>query len=129
VTTVRRGLVLGVGGVLGACWSVGALAAVEQELGWDPREADVLVGTSAGSVLAGALGNGVGVQTLLNHQRGVAVQDGPHLDDDPDTDGGGSLPPLPRPGSRRQVLDASLCTSAEALRSGRDGGDRLVAAG
>ena len=108
--TVRRGLVLGAGGVLGASWTIGALSAVEQELGWDPREAEVLVGTSAGSVLASALGNGVGVQTLLDHQRGVVTADGPDLDYDPDTDSGGSLPPLPRPGigSARGALRSAL---------------------
>ena len=110
MTAVRRGLVLGAGGVLGASWTIGALAAVEQELGWDPREAEVLVGTSAGSVLASALGNGVGVQTLLDHQRGVVVPDAPNLDYDPDTDSGGSLPPLPRPGigSARGALRSAL---------------------
>ena len=58
---MRRGLVLGAGGVLGAAWTIGALAAVQEELGWDPREADVLIGTSAGSVLASALACGVAV--------------------------------------------------------------------
>ena len=52
VAAPRRGLVLGAGGVLGAAWTIGALTAVQDELGWDPREAEVLIGTSAGSVLA-----------------------------------------------------------------------------
>lgn len=109
-TQVRRGLVLGAGGVLGASWTVGALAALEQELAWDPREADVLVGTSAGSVLASALGNGVGVQALLDHQRGVETEQGPQLQYDLDADAGGALPPLPRPGigSARGVLRSAL---------------------
>jgi NTE family protein len=109
-TTIRRGLVLGAGGVLGASWTIGALAAVEEHLGWNPREADVLVGTSAGSVLASALANGVGVQTLLNHQRGVVVDDDPQLDYDPDTDSGGALPPFPRLGigSARGALRTAL---------------------
>ena len=108
--SIRRGLVLGAGGVLGASWTIGALAALEAELEWDPRQAEVLVGTSAGSVLAGALGSGVAVASLLAHQRGVEVPDGPQLDYDPDTDGGGSLPPLPRPGigSARGALRSAL---------------------
>jgi NTE family protein len=107
---VRRGLVLGAGGVLGASWTIGALAALQEQLDWDPRDADVLVGTSAGSVLASALGNGVGVSSLVDHQRGVVSDDGPTLDYDPHTDGGGSLPPLPRPGigSARGVLRTAL---------------------
>ena len=48
----RRGLVLGGGGVLGAAWTVGALTALEEQLGIDAREFDEFVGTSAGSVLA-----------------------------------------------------------------------------
>jgi NTE family protein len=106
----RRGLVLGAGGVLGASWTIGALGALQDELGWDPREAEVLVGTSAGSVLASALGNGVAVQTLLDHQRGVESDQGPRLDYDLDTDAGGALPPLPRPGigSARGALRSAL---------------------
>lgn len=51
---MRIGLVLGAGGVVGGAYHAGALAALEHDLGWDPRDADVIVGTSAGS-LAGAL--------------------------------------------------------------------------
>ena len=106
---MRRGLVLGAGGVLGAAWTIGALAALEQQYGWDPREAEVLIGTSAGSVLAGALGCGVGVGTLLNHQKGVVVEGDPRLEYDHDADSGGALPPLPRPGigSARGLLAAA----------------------
>lgn len=102
----RRGLVLGAGGVLGASWTVGALAAVEEQLGWDPRQAEVLIGTSAGSVLAAALASGVSVQELLDHQRGVPD---PRIAFDPDTDSGGAMPPLPRPmvGSPRGMLSAA----------------------
>lgn len=96
--TPRRGLVLGAGGVLGAAWTIGALQALQETLGWDPRLGEVVVGTSAGSVLAASLGSGVGVDTLVNHQRGVVVPGDPHIDYDHDADSGGALPPLPRPG-------------------------------
>ena len=33
---VRRGLVLGGGGTLGAAWMIGALRAIEQRSGFDP---------------------------------------------------------------------------------------------
>jgi NTE family protein len=46
-------LVLGAGGVLGGAYHAGTLAALEHA-GWDPRSADLIVGTSAGS-LAGAV--------------------------------------------------------------------------
>jgi len=106
-----RGLVLGAGGVLGAAWTVGALATVQELDGWDPRNATVLVGTSAGSVLAAALGCGVGVETLLDHQRGAPpAPGGARLDYNLDRDSGGALPPMPRPGigSPRGVLHTAL---------------------
>ena len=105
---MRRGLVLGAGGVLGASWTIGALVAVQEHHGWDPREAEVLIGTSAGSVLASALGCGVGVDSLLNHQRGIT--DDLALDYDLDNDSGGALPPLPRLGfgSPRGMLSSAL---------------------
>ena len=97
---------LGAGGVLGAAWTIGALAALQEHRGEDPRDAEVLVGTSAGSVLASFLGCGFGVDVLLNHQRGIVSADGPDIAYDPDRDSGGALPPLPRPGigSPRGVL-------------------------
>jgi NTE family protein len=51
-TQPRVGLVLGGGGVLGAAWLLGALSALERETHWQPRLAEVLMGTSAGSVVA-----------------------------------------------------------------------------
>ena len=90
---VRRGLVLGAGGVLGAAWTIGALAALVERDGWDPRDADALVGTSAGSVLAASLSAGIGVADLVGHQRGLPV---PGIDFDHDAQQ--ALPPLPWPG-------------------------------
>ena len=61
-STPRRGLVLGGGGVLGGAWAVGALQAIEEVRGIDPREFDVIVGTSAGSVLGALVGAGVSIE-------------------------------------------------------------------
>lgn len=88
---VRRGLVIGCGGVLGAAWSIAALANLRQALSWDPREAEVLIGTSAGAVLVSLLGAGVGVERLVASQRN-------ELTDcvwDHERDSGPWLPPLP----------------------------------
>jgi NTE family protein len=106
----RRGVVLGAGGVLGAAWTIGALTAVQEEYGWDPREAEVLIGTSAGSVLAAFLGCGISVEQLLNHQKGIVAPGDPQIDYDPDRDSGGALPPRPkiRIGSPRGVLSSAL---------------------
>jgi NTE family protein len=96
VATPRRGLVLGGGGVLGAAWMIGALSALGDSLDWDPRDAQVIVGTSAGSVLAAMLGSGLSVDQLINNQRGIVVPGDPAIDFNPDTASGGSLPPRPR---------------------------------
>lgn len=106
----RRGLVLGAGGVLGAAWTIGALHALAEHYAWDPREAEVLLGTSAGSVLAAALGCGVPVAWLVNNQRGIVDSEGPQVQFDADRDAGGALPPLPRPGigSPRGLLHSAL---------------------
>jgi len=67
-TTPSRGLVLGCGGTLGAAWTTAALHSLQQALDWDPREADIVVGTSAGAELAAMLGSGLGVADLLDSQ-------------------------------------------------------------
>jgi NTE family protein len=56
---VRVGLVLGGGGVVGLAYHAAALTALETDLGWDPRSAEVIVGTSAGSVVGSLLRLGV----------------------------------------------------------------------
>ncbi|MHB8452274.1 MAG: patatin-like phospholipase family protein, partial [Mycobacteriales bacterium] len=110
MTGGRFGVVLGAGGVLGAAWSIGALAALQEITGRDPREADLLVGTSAGSVLAAFLGCGVATDTLVNHQRGIVVDGEPAIDYDYNRDGGGALPPRPklRLGSRDLLVSTAL---------------------
>lgn len=65
-----RGLVVGCGGTVGGAWAVGALKAVADALDWDPRTADVIVGTSAGATMATMLGAGVGIDEQLAAQRG-----------------------------------------------------------
>jgi NTE family protein len=69
----RTGLVLGAGGVLGAAWMTGALPAVQERLPCAVGEVDVIVGTSAGSVLAAALRCGASIQEMIAYQRGEVV--------------------------------------------------------
>src|SRR4029453_17418931 len=45
----RVGLVLGAGGVVGHAFHAGVLRALAEVTGWDPRRAEVVVGTSAGA--------------------------------------------------------------------------------
>ena len=112
-STPRRGLVLGGGGVLGAAWMIGALQAFVDAQDWDPREAEILIGTSAGSVLAGLLGSGIGVETLVNHQRGVPAPGDPQIDFDHESAAGGVLPPRP------QLRLGSAALLAQAARHPR----------
>jgi NTE family protein len=62
----RRGLVLGAGGALGAAWMIGALNALADVEGHDARTADVVLGTSAGSVIAALVGCGHSVEELAH---------------------------------------------------------------
>lgn len=87
----RRALVIGCGGVLGGAWSIATLAALQEQLDWDPREAQILIGTSSGAVLSALLGSGVSVERMLASQRGAA----PDCVWNHDRDTGGVLPPLP----------------------------------
>jgi NTE family protein len=69
----RVGLVLGAGGIVGQAFHAGVLAALEQEVGWDPRSAEVIVGSSAGSVTGAALRLGVTASDLAARTRGTAI--------------------------------------------------------
>lgn len=62
---------------MGGAWMVGALAALQKVHGFDPRECDVIVGTSAGSVVGALLGAGVAVDQMIDHQRGLPIISGP----------------------------------------------------
>lgn len=99
----RRALVLGAGGVIGFAWILGALSALQKITGIDPAEADVLVGTSAGSVAAALLGCGVPVDVIRRHHQGLAAPEDPPIDFDYR---GPAMPPLPglRPASPRLAL-------------------------
>lgn len=55
----RIGLVLGGGGAAGLAFHAGVLWALHHDLGWDPRTADLIVGTSAGSIVGALLRSGV----------------------------------------------------------------------
>ena len=126
VPRARRGIVLGGGGVLGGTWSVGALLALEEEFGFAAGSADILVGTSAGAVLAAMLGAGVTPEQLRQRYNDEVVQGGPlaGLSWNPDAAIGGHRPGLPKalaPGSIRLI--------GESLRRpARVQGTALVAA-
>lgn len=92
MSTAKRALVLGCGGVAGGAWSIATLQRIEQQLGWDARDADIIIGTSVGAVLAALLGADVSVDKLAACQRGEGDCHWNH-----DVDSGGAFPPLPKP--------------------------------
>lgn len=112
----RIGLVLGAGGILGSAWTAGALAALAPRLDRPLGDLDLVLGTSAGSVLGAALRCGMTVDELVAHQRGAAPADiDPGFDgtDLPDMrtlerESGDGLPPVPLPwmGSPRMLASA-----------------------
>ena len=68
--SVKVGLVLGAGGVLGGAWLVGGLSALAREADWDPGSADQIVGTSAGSMIGALVAAGVPPWFMVAHSRG-----------------------------------------------------------
>jgi len=62
--SVRVGLVLSAGGTLGYAFHAGVLAAIAEATGWEPRSAELIVGTSAGSLAAAVLRAGLGARDL-----------------------------------------------------------------
>lgn len=104
----RRGIAFGCGGTLGFTWTVAALTVLQDVLGWDPRDADALVGTSAGAEMVALLASGVSVEDLAAVQlerpeaRADLVR---HHHRHP-----GMLPPLPLPvpGNPRLALRRDL---------------------
>ncbi|NHC43715.1 patatin-like phospholipase family protein [Motilibacter aurantiacus] len=107
---VTRGVALGAGGVLGAAWEVGALCALSEVLGVDARAADVLAGTSAGSVVAATLAAGVSAEQLRDFHLGLPLPEGLTVAWDHETGTGGARPA--RPGR----MPASPALLARALR-------------
>jgi NTE family protein len=90
------GLVLGAGGVVGAAYHSGVLAALDAA-GFDARDADVIVGTSAGSGMGATLRAGLSPADHFARAR-----------DEPVSEAGGRLlshagSPAPLPTSRVQV--------------------------
>ena len=69
----RAGLVLGAGGVLGAAWMTGALACLQDRLAHAVADVDLIVGTSAGSVMAAAVRCGATFEEMAAWQCGDAA--------------------------------------------------------
>lgn len=77
VSGVRVGLVLGAGGAVGMAFHAGVLAALQEHGGWDPRGAEVIVGTSAGAFVGALVRGGVAPREMGRRSLGAqAVPEG-----------------------------------------------------
>lgn len=68
------GLVLGAGGVLGGAWLTGGLQALATETGWDPASAELIVGTSAGSMVGALVAAGLPPWFMVAHSLGEVFE-------------------------------------------------------
>ena len=97
VNTPRRALVLGCGAVAGGAWTIAALQSLRQQLNWEPGDAELLVGTSVGAVIAALLACGVSLDQLIAAQQTDEVR---NAQNEPiwnhRHDSGGALPPWPK---------------------------------
>lgn len=91
----RRAVVLGGGGVLGYAWMLGALGAIEAEAGIDIRDSEILIGTSAGAVIAALIASGVSAGELCRHHQGISAPGDLDIEWDYDNVAGGTRPPRP----------------------------------
>lgn len=101
-------MAIGCGGTIGGAWTVAALHALAEQTGWDPRDAAVLQGTSAGAELVTMLGGGATVGDLVAMQRGTSTDERlrRHIADTPS-----SMPPIPAP----RLLNPRLLGSQRGL--------------
>ncbi|GAB16648.1 hypothetical protein GOEFS_009_00150 [Gordonia effusa NBRC 100432] len=94
----RTALAIGCGGTIGGAWIIAALHALAEQTDWDPTQADVLQGTSAGAEIVTMLAGGYGVNDLVEMQAGRSADPvlAAHLAATPS-----GVPPIPRPGRLR----------------------------
>ena len=69
----RIGLALGGGGIAGYAFHAGVLGSIQEMTGWDPRTAEVMVGTSAGSGIVGLLRGGVPVPEMVSRMLSIST--------------------------------------------------------
>ncbi len=109
---MRTAVILGAGGYVGQAFHLGVLSALAEVADFDARQADVLVGTSAGSLVAAGLAGGLSVPDLVADLLGKPLSaDGAAL-----RDAGGAAPAAPEaealPFARRGPLAPSILLAA-----------------
>jgi NTE family protein len=99
----RIGLVLGAGGAVGHAYHAGVLAGLAEATGWDPRAAEAIVGTSAGSVVGALVRAGVSAADLAAHSTdGELSEEGARIEARADA-ARRHLPPIPARSPRRSI--------------------------
>jgi NTE family protein len=110
------GLVLSAGGAPGRAYHAGTLAGLHEMTGWDPRTADLVVGTSAGSAAAAFLRAGLAPADDLARYTGDPLSEhGAALLAQVRTPGP-PMAPLPRP-NRGRLLRPSLAARGVLRRT------------
>lgn len=119
---LRVGLVLGGGGLVGQGFHAGVLAGIQDATDWDPRQAEVVVGTSAGAYLAVLLRAGISAIDLGAASAGDETSPEAAALLAPILASGGIPAPTPRPRGRRRLgsptLLARLCRRPWEIRFG-----------
>ncbi|MEM9133617.1 MAG: patatin-like phospholipase family protein [Actinomycetota bacterium] len=118
----RVGLVLAGGGIAGYGFHTGALAALASCTGWDPRRAEIIVGTSAGSIVASLLRAGMAPDEL----RDRVLEPGPDTETDLLLKALVSFGSFEVPGPRWGTEDLGMVTSELARMVRRRRGPRLA---
>jgi NTE family protein len=67
----RIALVLGGGGIVGQAYHAGVLAGLHDATGWDPRDAELVVGTSAGAASGAELRAGLSAADMAARREGT----------------------------------------------------------
>jgi NTE family protein len=113
----RIGLVLGAGGKVGHAFHAGVLAGIGDATGWDARDAAVIVGTSAGSVVGAWLRAGVPAADLAARATGTPLSDeARHLFEHAEAEARGHAPiPSRPPRPRVPFMSAPAALARHAL--------------
>jgi NTE family protein len=108
--------VLGAGGVVGHAFHAGVLSALAEVTGWDARDAEVVVGTSAGSVVGALVRAGLGPADVAAHVTGEPLTpEGADLVERATRNVGAG--PIPSRGRRRGL--PTMAAPSVLLRAGR----------
>ena len=105
---------------MGASWLIGALEALESETGWSPSDADVISGTSAGSVIGALTAAGIEPALMAAYSSGGARDEIAELEERGDRvaerHGRHAVPPPARAAAARArlVADGRLDAPAPA---------------